>query len=241
MNEWFRTRCVIAFMVVVSALVAGLVAAEPTPPDLNKLWEQQMLEGKPSSVDVTIFGSTIEISETWPKKTLTTVKRESLVWLDHEPYGINVQQQSKWGFWGDRGWSLRGGLLDEVSVGSSRIQLYAKIVERNLWYVPIPFFWHRDHPVETGYDFFLLHKKQGIPGAQIIRTWVFPPDEVVLEADGHGGTDSDVRASLHYDTSSRVATLRVRGLKKPMEEHVDLTSELEDALQKPSKSDRVNH
>ena len=240
MHEWFRTRCVIAFMVVVSALVAGLVAAEPTPPDLNKLWEQQMLEGKPSRVYVTVQGSTIEISEDSPKKTLTTVKMDSPRWLSSEPYSINVNKTGE-GFWGDRGWSLRGGLLDEVSVGSSRIQLYAKIVERNLWYVPIPFFWHRDHPVETGYDFFLLHRKQGIPGAQIIRTWVFPPDEVVLEADGHGGTDSDVRASLHYDTSSRVATLRVRGLKKPMEEHVDLTSELESALQKPSKSDRVNH
>ena len=81
MHEWFRTRCVIAFMVVVSALVAGLVAAEPTPPDLNKLWEQQMLEGKPSRVHVTIFGSTIEISEDSPKKTLSTVKSTSLVWL----------------------------------------------------------------------------------------------------------------------------------------------------------------
>ena len=197
MHEWFRTRCVIAFMVVVSALVAGLVAAEPTPPDLNKLWEQQMLEGKPSRVYVTVQGSTIEISEDSPKKTLTTVKMDSPRWLSSEPYSINVNKTGE-GFWGDRGWSLRGGLLDEVSVGSSRIQLYAKIVERNLWYVPIPFFWHRDHPVETGYDFFLLHRKQGIPGAQIIRTWVFPPDEVVLEADGHGGTDSDVRASLHY-------------------------------------------
>ena len=240
MHEWFRTRCVIAFMVVVSALVAGLVAAEPTPPDLNKLWEQQMLEGKPSRVHVTVQGSTIEISEDSPKKTLTTVKMDSPRWLSSEPYSINVNKTGE-GFWGDRGWSLRGGLLDEVSVGSSRIQLYAKIVERNLWYVPIPFFWHRDHPVETGYDFFLLHRKQGIPGAQIIRTWVFSPDEVVLEANRHGGTDSDVRASLHYDASSHVATLRVRGLKKPIEERVDLTSELEDALQKPSESDRVNH
>jgi hypothetical protein len=239
MHEWFRSRCVITFIVVVSALFAGLVAAEPTPPDLNKLWEQQMLEGKPSRVYVTVQGSTIEISEDSPKKTLTTVKMDSPRGLWSEPYGINVTKTGE-GFWGDRGWSLRGGLLDEVSIGPSRIQLYARFVERNLFYVPIPFFWHRDHPVETGYDFFLLHRKQGIPGAQIIRTWVFPPDEVVLKADGHGGTDSDVQASLHFDASSHVATLRVRGLKKPIEERVDLTSELESALQKPSESGRVN-
>ena len=157
-----------------------------------------------------------------------------------EPYGINVNKTGE-GFWGNGGWSLLGGLFDEVSVGPSRIQLYAKIVEHHHSHFIVPFLFHRDHPSDIGYEFLLLHRKQGIPGAQIIRTWVFPPDEVVLEADGHGGTDSDVRASLHYDSTSHVATLRVRGLKKPIEEHVDLTSELESALQKPSESDRVNH
>jgi hypothetical protein len=74
MSEWFRTRCVIGFIVAASALVAGHVAGEPTPVELSKLWEHHMLEGKASAVDVTVIGSTISISETWPKKLLSEVK-----------------------------------------------------------------------------------------------------------------------------------------------------------------------
>jgi hypothetical protein len=188
-----------------------------------------MLEGKASSVDVTVTGSTISISESWPKNMLSEVKRESPRMLYLEPYGINVQKRGE-GFWGNGGWSLLGGLLDEVSVGPSRIQLYAKIVEHH----------HRDHPIDTGYEFFLLHRKPGIPGAKIIRTWVVPPDEVVLIDVGHGGAYPDARAGFHYDSASRMATVRFRGLKNPIEERVDLTSELEIAPQQPSESDRAN-
>lgn len=233
-------RCVLALVVVVEFLFAGTAISEITPPDtLNKLWEQQMLEGKPSRIHVTVQGSTIEISEDSPKKTLTTVKNDSPVWLNHEPYGINVNQTGE-GFWGNGGCSLLGGLLDEVSIGPSRIQLYAKIVEHYHSHFIVPFLFHRHTPRDTGYEFFLLHRKQGIPGAKIIRTWVFSPDEVVLEANRHGWTDSDVRAAFQLDSTSRTATVRVRGLKKPFEERVDLTSELEGAPQKPSESDRVN-
>jgi len=226
-------------MVAASALVAGPVAGEPTPTDLNKLWEQQMLEGKPSSVNVTIIGTTMEISETPPMKIITTVKNDSPRMLYREPYGINVRKRGE-GFWGNGGWSLLGGLLDEVSVGPSRIQLYAEIVEHHHSHFIIPFLFHRDDPKDTGYEFFLLHRKQGVSGAKIIRTWVFLPDEVVLLDVGHGGEYPDVRAGFHYDSTSRTATVRFRGLKKPIEEHVDLTSELEIAPQQPSESDRAN-
>lgn len=226
-----------------SALVAGPVASEPTPADLQKLWEHHMLEGKSSAVNVTIFGTTIEISEDSPKKTLTTVKNDSPVWLYREPYGISVQKRGE-GFWGNGGWYLLGGLLDEVSVGPSRIQLYAETVEHHHSQFIIPFLFrilfHRDDPIDTGYQFFLLHRTQGIPGAKIIRAWVIPPDEVLLRDVGHGGAYPDVRAGFGYDSTSRTATVRVRGLKNPIEERVDLTSELEGEPQTPLESDRVN-
>ena len=239
MNEWFRTSCVIGFIVAASALVAGPVAGEPTPADLRKTWERHMLEGKSSAVGVTVTGSTISISESRPKKRLSEVKNDLPVMLYLEPYGINVQQRGE-GFWGNGGWYLLGGLLDEVSVGSSLIQLYAEIVEHHHSYFPVPFLWHRDEPIDTGYEFFLLHRKQGISGAKIIRTWVIPPDEIVLIDVGHGGAYPDVRAGFHYDSTSRTATVRVSGLKNPIEERVDLTSELEVAPQQPSESDRAN-
>jgi hypothetical protein len=127
MSEWFRTRCVIGFILAASALVAGPVAGEPTPVELSKLWEHHMLEGKASAVHVTVIGSTISISETWPKKLLSEVKNDLPVMLYLEPYGINVRKRGE-GFWGNGGWSLLGGLSDEVSVGPSLIQLYAEIV-----------------------------------------------------------------------------------------------------------------
>lgn len=239
MIEWFRTSCVIGFIVATSALVAGPVAGEPTPTDLNKLWEHHMLEGKPSAVNVTIFGTTIEISEDSPKKTLTTVKNDSPVWLYREPYGISVQKRGE-GFWGNGGWALLGGLLDEVSVGSALIQLYAEIVEHHHSHFIVPFLFHRDHPIDIGYEFFLLHRTQGIPGAKIIRSWVIPPDEVVLKDDSHGGSHPNVQAGFSYDSTSRTATVRVSGLKNPIEERVDLTSELEGVPQQSSESDRAN-
>jgi hypothetical protein len=156
-----------------------------------------------------------------------------------EPYGINVRKRGE-GFWGNGGWCLLGGLLDEVSVGPSLIQLYAEIVEHHHSHFIVPFLFHRDHPIDTGYEFFLLHRTQGIPGAKIIGTWVFPPDEVVLIDVGHGGAYPNVRADFHYDSTSRTATVRVRGLKNPIEERVDLTSELEVAPQQPLESDRAN-
>lgn len=237
MKEWFRTSCVIGLIVAASALVAGPVASEPTPADLQKLWEHHMLEGKSSEVDVRVIGSTISISESQPKKQLSEVKNDLPLMLYLEPYGINVQKRGE-GFWGNGGWSLLGGLLDEVSVGPSHIQLYAETVEHHHSHFIVPFLFHRDHPIDTGYEFFLLHRTQGIAGAKIIRTWVIPPDEVVLRDVGHGGAYPNVRAGFSYDSTSRTATVRVRGLKSPIEERVDLTSELEP--QKPSESDRTN-
>ena len=46
MSEWFRTRCVIGFILAASALVAGPVAGEPTPVELSKLWEHHMFGGE---------------------------------------------------------------------------------------------------------------------------------------------------------------------------------------------------
>jgi hypothetical protein len=112
-----------------------------------------MLEGKSSAIGVTVIGSTISISESWPKKMLSEVKRENPRMLYLEPYGINVRKRGE-GFWGNGGWSLLGGLLDEVSVGSSLIQLYAEIVEHHHSHFIVPFLFHRDEPIDTGYEFF---------------------------------------------------------------------------------------
>ena len=57
-----------------------------------------MLEGKSSAIDVTVIGSTISISETYPKKLLSEVKNDLPAMLYLEPYGINVRKRGE-GFW----------------------------------------------------------------------------------------------------------------------------------------------
>lgn len=113
-----------------------------------------------------------------------------------------------------------GGLLDQVTGGPSMVQLYAKIVRPLHPHFPL----NHDPPTDTGYEFFLLHRKKEISGVTIVRAWRFPPQDVASKESGHGGQRDDVRAFFAYDPSSQTATVRVTGLTRPFEEHVDLSS-----------------
>src|SRR5438094_424534 len=53
-----------------------------------------------------------------------------------------------------------GGLLRRAGEGASEFQLYGKAVIREFSYFPSPF--HRATPHETGYEFFLLHRRDGV-------------------------------------------------------------------------------
>ena len=103
-------------------------------------------------------------------------------------------------------------------------ELYGKAVVRRFSYFPFPF--HRAIPHETGYEFFLLHRRDGVPDATVVREWAFPADAVATRDAGHGIIVEDVKAYLDYDPRTHKATVAVQGLKQPFEEEVDLTAEL---------------
>jgi hypothetical protein len=110
-----------------------------------------------------------------------------------------------------------GGLLGLVREGDSTFELYGKAVEWQHPYFPFPF--HRDPPRDTGYEFFLLHRKPGSPEATIVRRWVF--DRVEVDAKQSRPTEV-VRATLRYDPDTQTATVMIMGLKRRVEEKVKL-------------------
>jgi len=137
--------------------------------------------------------------------------------------GIQVAELGH-GFWGNGGWAMTGGLLRRGGEGASVFELYGKAVVRRFSYFPFPF--HRAIPHETGYEFFLLHRRDGVPDATVIREWAFPADAVATRDAGHGIIVEDVKAYLDYDPRTHKATVAVQGLKQPFEEEIDLTPEL---------------
>ena len=224
MIKW---HCVVlsSLLAVTSSSLAEPTWAEFIPPDpLGKLWEQHMLEGKSSSVGVFVEGSNVSTSERIGKRLLENNERKGWIETLHsEPYGINIAQRGEC-FWRNGGWNLMGGLLDQVTVGHSAVQLYAKIIRHQHPYFPF----NHDPPTDTGYEFFLLHRKQGVSGATIVRTWRFPPEEVASEESGHGGRTDKVRVFFGYDPSSQTSTIRITGLTHTFEEHLDLSSVIQE-------------
>lgn len=213
-------------VIAVAASFAGTIAHASMPREpLDKIWEDYMLEGNSSSIHIEIKKGTISKLERHPRerRTFTTVTATTAAMLFLDPYGIIVRELGE-GFWGNGGWVLQGGRLDQAGDENSIIQLYVKVVEYRHSYFPFPF--ERDAPTDTGYEFFLLHRKKDIPGATIVRKWTFLPQDVVLRENPHQpltNPDSNVQAFLSYEPSSRIAMVKITGLTRPIEERVDLS------------------
>jgi len=204
--------------------LAGAASGEPPlRARLDALWEQYMLTGE--SVAIEVRNSQVDVAERRPIQSFEVGRGqpEHATLLSH---GISVVGLGE-GFWRNGGWILKGGLLGRASDGSSTLELYGKAVVRRYPYFPFPF--HRAIPHETGYEFFLLHRRSGVPRATIVRQWVFPSDEVVVKRYSDGVTMEDVRGILRYDVTARTATVTITGLKRPFEERVKLSSERESA------------
>lgn len=219
-------------VVAVAASVAGTIAHASMPREpLDKIWEDHMLEGNSSSIHIEIKKGTISKSEGHPRErsTYTTVTATHATMLFLDPYGIIVRELGE-GFWGNGGWVLQGGQLDKAVDGNSIIQLYVKVVEYRHSYFPFPF--HRDPPTDTGFEYFLLHRKKDIPGATIVQKWTFLPQDVVLRENPHQpltNPDYNAEAFLSYEPSSHIAMVKITGLTRRIEERVDLSPYIQSA------------
>jgi hypothetical protein len=101
----------------------------------------------------------------------------------------------------------------------STIELFGKTVIRTAVHVPSGML-HRDPPTETGYEFFLLRRSQATRAATIIQRWVVQPADVVKDRSGY----PRAWAVLKYDASAQVAAVSITGLKKPVNDRVDVSA-----------------
>lgn len=215
MTRVIRGPTLIGFLVIVGVAVPTW-AEPPSRTPVDTLWEQYMLNGSEMTIASAIRDSKTDVSELWSRESFETArgKPETAAWRS---YGITVTKLGE-GFWGNGGWELTGGLLARASDGPSTFELYGKAVVHIHPYFPLlsP---HGGGPVDTGYEFFLLHRQQGAPGGSVVRKWAFGPDEAPVKR-----VLPDVAARLRYDPATRSATVTITGLNRPFEERVDLSS-----------------
>src|SRR5947208_1424815 len=94
-----------------------------------------------------------------PTSTRKRARCDSSARLDPKARGIQVVELGH-GFWGNGGWVLTGGLLRRCVDGASTFELYGKAVIREFPHFPFPF--HQAIPHETGFEFFLLHRRRDV-------------------------------------------------------------------------------
>jgi len=66
---------------------------------------------------------------------------------------------------------------------------------------------------DSSLEFFLMLRQAKVPRATILRQWTFQPRDVIK--------DGPVRATLQYNATTRTATVKIMGLKTPVEETVE--------------------
>jgi len=226
MTQWFSRSCAFIIAVAMALVLATPALSEPLPREpLDAMWKLYMLEGHPQVVGISLRGSHVKkerfegIRSAYPP----TGDPES---ADTEPYGISVAQDGE-GLFGNGGWWLHGGLLGRSIDGRLTIDLYGKVIEHippHLWRP----WWMSEPRKRGGYEFFLLSRREGLPGATVLREWIILPEEVILEEDSlTGRPKSQVQVSLRYDPATRIATIDITGLKKLFHEQVGLSAVIE--------------
>jgi len=151
-------------LLIVQPTFASEVRREP----LDRLWEEHMLEGTSA---VYLQGKRRDAAR---DKSFESA-RGSPAWASSTNRGIVVQDFGEWRILSLKaggGWDLGGGLLGEVKVENSTFELYGKMVTRR---EPSFIFSMRAHhnPVEEySYEFFLLHRKDGVSRATVLKKWI---------------------------------------------------------------------
>jgi len=151
-----------------------------------------------------------------PFKTQTDPKLYGIAFDD--PYGITIIRHIE-GPWRNGGWMLTGGPLAVAPTPEFTIELFGKTIIRTAVHVPSGML-HRDPPTETGYEFFLLRRSQATRAATIIQRWVVQPADVVKDRSWYPRAG----AVLKYDASAQVAAVSITGLKKPVNDRVDVSA-----------------
>src|SRR2546425_6475310 len=176
----FRAGIVAALIVTaeLSTAAAARGGDAPSRAHLDALWRQHMLAG--THIAAEFRNGEISTSDFVPTKPFESA-HGSPERAESTRSGILVVEYGH-GFWRNGGGGVEGGVRRGAAGGARPIHVYREAVIREFSYFPFPF--HRATPHETGYEFFLLHRRDGVPGAKVVREWSFPPDAVVVRNAG---------------------------------------------------------
>lgn len=217
-------------LVSVGQSVAADVPREP----LDRLWEQQMLQGEGGSYRDsrvrTPFGSLSPFEE---EKRSSRAGSPFLMRLNEYSIEVSDTHGTKlFGLLQGGGWQLTGGLLERIEVGSGTLELWGKIINRFH-----PGLWNNylQPKEELTHEFFLVHRTRGDGRAAVVKKWTIQPEQVRwVVAENWVQTDpekpfevSDVRGFLRYDPATKTTIVTITGLKAPLEERVGLSGLLQ--------------
>jgi hypothetical protein len=215
--KWLWTNPFVGMTVIFIGTVLSVAGEAPPRTAIDTLWEQHMLEG--TFVVMTLEDSQTKASAKYPSESIEP-KNDEPTFPSGMSHPISIEKLGE-GFFGNGGWVLAGGLLRRVRDGSSTFELYGKKIVRQFSYFPFPP--HRDPPQEVSYEFFLLHRKPGVPLAQVIRKWTFSAENVIQKNPNY----PSVQVTFGYDKTTQSATLAITGLRNPFKERVDLVPKIE--------------
>jgi len=151
-------------------------------------------------------------------------------------YGLSIIDQSTLG---GGGWSLRGGIVGRVERPSTGIELFGKRITR------VHGLKETVSPQDHSFEFFLVVRPTGAQPGTVVKRWSFPYEELgrtvppALERNlraSYTGAELEeeltrskgiyVDGYLSFDERDKTATVRITGLARPFEEHVDLAKQL---------------
>jgi hypothetical protein len=205
-------------LLLAEAGMAGGIRREP----LDQLWEDHMLAGTSA-----IYSDGKRVTYAPDRSYETAGGNPSDAAFTKQGIAIGDFRESRLLLWVGGGWALDGGLLAKAEDQKSAVELYGKqVTRREPSFILNPKAIHV--PTETySYEFSLLLRRDGAPRARILRKWVFPPEDVPLDEEDRLPKGL-VTGHLRYDGATKTATVTVKGLKRPIEERVDLTRVLEE-------------
>jgi len=198
------------FLVVILPFVTQgcLLDIAPAREPLDATWRSHMLAGE---YGTWFYGEKREYVgpdeiKSWPGAASGTL------------YGITVSDQSTFG---GGGWSLTGGIVGRVKQPAASIELFGKEIAR------VHGLMRNVGPKDFSYDFFLVVRPTGTHRGRLVQQWRFPREALADRPaeDATPGFPHIVHGYLSFDEQSKIATITISGLLKPLQEHIDLSQE----------------
>ncbi len=221
----------LAWIGAMSLLGSGcLLDIAPKRGPLDERWENAMLAGE--------FGRWADGNLVVDTARLEDRIDSSFVGTKHTKYRIELDTRSTLG---EGEWKFYGGLMGRARHEAASVELFGKEIVR-VHGLARTVNVRRDY----SYEFFLVVRRQPSQQGKLVRRWSFGPTDLAftISPENEGfirslklpqeqidqlierSKNNTLIATLAFDPQTKIATVRIDGLVRPFEEHVDLSPEL---------------